>query len=485
MPGRAIISGSLASDSASRVAIEVSVVEKHAVLQVNVDPPTPKLALQQSIPLKARVTMADGQINGNVTWGSSDSTIAAVNPTTGEVTALREGRVTIVASYAADPRYKGLAEIEITKEAIATPKPAPSDAVVKPGVAPDTDEEDEEGFQEDEPDTTESQEPLVPAPNVTTGTVVRADSPSQETVGKTTGGNVAYKPPSFSAIREFSRDWSAPAVFEFIDFRNVVVAEGTKLTVTSDGGRTWTTYPGVGSQTIRALHWPTPNAGWVAGDNGTILKVQISNGELSFAVKDSGSKSSITGIYFTSSTEGVIASNPARRTTDGGETWQSIGIVGSTLHPVGVNGVAMMNSSYSGNLFHYRNGGMEKIETADAAYFRKVRTSAEKSFVQGGDSKYIWYATTNWTNFTPLESNIRTPTQILRDALIDIYPITKDVLLAAVNVNYGTQYVLSQDGGKVWSDPGAGSTSLEFIKPFSETEMWAIYRGTLYRAGTP
>jgi hypothetical protein len=72
--------------------------------------------VNESIKLLAEVRMSDGQINGNVFWSSSDDRIAKVNPTTGEVTALSEGRVTVVAAYALETGVKGLAELTIVKD---------------------------------------------------------------------------------------------------------------------------------------------------------------------------------------------------------------------------------------------------------------------------------------------------------------------------------------------------------------------------------
>jgi hypothetical protein len=107
-------------------------------LKVLVSPGKPVMEPEESLRLIAEVQLADGQINGNVQWSSSDDTIATVNPTTGKVTALREGRVTVVAAYALDPKVKGLAVLTIVADKAATPPPPPDDelAVAPPPPRP-------------------------------------------------------------------------------------------------------------------------------------------------------------------------------------------------------------------------------------------------------------------------------------------------------------------------------------------------------------
>jgi hypothetical protein len=105
-------------------------------LKVLVSPGKPVMEPEESLRLIAEVQLADGQINGNVQWSSSDDTIATVNPTTGKVTALREGRVTVVAAYALDPKVKGLAVLTIVADKAATPPPPPDDELAAAPPAP-------------------------------------------------------------------------------------------------------------------------------------------------------------------------------------------------------------------------------------------------------------------------------------------------------------------------------------------------------------
>jgi len=117
---------------AAQMIIEIVGEGSAVVKDVQVLPGSSQLVVGDSVTLRAQVFLPDGQINGNVVWASSDNTIATVNPTTGSVTALKPGRVTIVAGYALAPAFKGLADIIIyaTKAELPASPPALSPSVL-------------------------------------------------------------------------------------------------------------------------------------------------------------------------------------------------------------------------------------------------------------------------------------------------------------------------------------------------------------------
>jgi hypothetical protein len=147
--GEAVVYAYLKRDPQVKAGITVTVLDTVLVREVTVNPPSLTLAAGESRKVKAAVRMMSGEVNGNVSWSSSDSTIATVNPTNGEVTALSEGWVTIVAAYAADTRYKGLLDLRVVgsggEGASPPPTPAPSEAPTQeassqePPPAPDAD----------------------------------------------------------------------------------------------------------------------------------------------------------------------------------------------------------------------------------------------------------------------------------------------------------------------------------------------------------
>jgi hypothetical protein len=469
--GTAVVTGSLASDPSSRVKIGVSVFEKHTVLLVKVVPATPVLKVGQSLPLKAQVTMADGQVNGNVSWSSSDNTLAVVNPTTGEVTGLREGKVTIVAAYSADPRYKGLAELEVVTELRATPTPLPAEFIFRPGATP------------------------LPGPDVRPGIPLGVSSPSPTTGlenGLTTEPSNRFRPPNFAAVKVFSRN----AVYNFIDFKRVVVADGTTISITSDAGATWTTYKNLVTQQIFALHWRSENEGWISGANGTAIKVQINAGKASLSVSNTGTNSVIVGIYFTSPLEGVIANQPAKKTLDGGKTWESLGTYGGEIQEDGMGSLLIRGGYGNYSYNRYKNGALEPISVGSRTSFEKIVTAPGIALLlhQEDRGKDGWNATNNWKDYSPTGKEFRTPTQILRPAYsaFDLYPISKSEWISVYQEQSSQKFniIITRDGGETWSDPEFLAIAPGRIKPFSATQMWGVDlprsgESVLYRAGDP
>lgn len=135
--GATAVTATLRGNPRVSARIQVNVVEAKTVLLIKVSPSTPTLQVGDKEKFSAAVQMADGQINGNVIWNSSDDTIATVNPTTGEVSANHEGEVTIVASYAVDPLYKALAKVTIVKDrSMIPPSPSATPIMFGPSATP-------------------------------------------------------------------------------------------------------------------------------------------------------------------------------------------------------------------------------------------------------------------------------------------------------------------------------------------------------------
>jgi hypothetical protein len=472
--GRTILTGRLANNLDSVVALEVNVVEQHTVALIKVEPATPKLEVGQMLKLSAQVILADGQINGNVAWASSDSTIAVVNPTTGTLSALREGKVTILATYSADLRYKGLAEVEIVKALPTTPLPTTAPIVFGPSATP-------------------IPAVVTPPPPALTPAPVRTPSPApasggsasgEDEVGVTAPSAATFRAPGFVMVRDFS----SYAVFSLVDFNQVVVADGTTLTVTRNAGRSWTVFKNVGTQAIRSMHWFSASEGWVGGDNGTLLKVSIQDGVLTTQVHDSGTTQPVNSIYFASKQVGWFKASyysvVNKQTLDGGVTWEPVPGNGNSWYDDGFGGAvqaAYNRPGYNGHHEAFRSfdGIVTKVVSDDASKFSNVRVVPGAAFL---NSESGWLCTKDWKTFTPISSNLQTPSQILRKQLYDIYPISPTTLLARVDGGYA----LSRDGGALWSDPVKDLNSFSSVKPVSETQMWAhTDYGELYRAGTP
>lgn len=128
--GSVVVQVKAGNDQAGATQIIVEIVGEGSgvVKAVHVVPGSHKMAVGESVTLRAHVFMPDGQIHGNVVWSSSDNTIATVNQSNGAVTALKPGRVTIVAAYALGPTFKGIADISVypTRAEIPTAPSIPS-----------------------------------------------------------------------------------------------------------------------------------------------------------------------------------------------------------------------------------------------------------------------------------------------------------------------------------------------------------------------
>jgi hypothetical protein len=118
-----------ANQASNVTQLLIDVVGEGAVVkEIVVRPQRHYLAVGDSITLQADVRLVDGQLNANVLWSSSDDTLAVINRTNGRATALKPGKVTIIAAYAPDASSKGLAELiiygsrdEVPPTPLATP----------------------------------------------------------------------------------------------------------------------------------------------------------------------------------------------------------------------------------------------------------------------------------------------------------------------------------------------------------------------------
>jgi uncharacterized protein YjdB len=110
--GNTVIVVSLKNNQDIFATIDLKVKKKKVVSKIQIIPSEFTLNVGQSRELIAEVYLIDGQVNSNVSWSSSDNTIAVVSKT-GKVTALKKGKVTIVATYNLDISYKAVSLLEV------------------------------------------------------------------------------------------------------------------------------------------------------------------------------------------------------------------------------------------------------------------------------------------------------------------------------------------------------------------------------------
>lgn len=97
-PGTALIT--VRDRQGHQASLTVRVENRGAASNVRILPDTAVLNLNHQLQLRAEVTTADGQINADVRWSSSDNRVAAINTSNGIVNALQVGAVTIVGTAA-------------------------------------------------------------------------------------------------------------------------------------------------------------------------------------------------------------------------------------------------------------------------------------------------------------------------------------------------------------------------------------------------
>lgn len=374
--GTAVVMASLQGDPNVKVGIEVSVVEKPTVVLIKIEPGTPTVILGEKLKLVPSVQMADGQINGNVTWSSSDDTIATVNPTTGELSAVKEGRLTIVAAYTVDPRYKGLAEVLVVKDkAQVPPSPSPTPVVFAPGASalPTT-------LPSPSPTPSTSTEATpTPTPTPTTaspttgkinglvknaetgvgepGVTVKASNGASATTGAdgtysltipagsatltasksrfetaedvlsvsvTAGGTSNVGPITVNPLHWFNQVSGVNQTLNDIyavDAQHAWVAgEGGVLLRTTDGGANWLPAQSAPNTAYNAVHFVSASTGWAAGNGGRIVK--STDGGVTWSTQTSGASYDVEDVYFVDETTGwAVTVAEVLYTTDGGATW--------------------------------------------------------------------------------------------------------------------------------------------------------------------
>lgn len=355
-PGTTVFVATLAGSPNARTQFEVKVVDKFTVRQITIEPANPTLVIGEKVSLRASVAMADGTISGNVVWSSSDDTIATVNPTNGEVTALKEGRVTIEGTYALDTKFKGVANVTVLREKGA-PAPAPSTVVFGPGgTAPG-------GTEPGSPGT---------AP----GTPVAAAGVPGRVVMQPSGSNQQLIAVDFA---DTLTGWA--------------VVSGQGLLQTTDGGATWQT------NTAGQLTTVGPVGVHFLGQNGVVLGSEAvhltTDGGTTYARTDLPGQG-LLKMQFQDAQVGFVFSNingPATatyfRTTDGGTTWSKVSVpgtggvfdavrVGAADVVLGTTGVYVYDASLGG--YDMRQAAWGQLRTHDWT----------RGSVLGTDGRTVW-----------------------------------------------------------------------------------------------
>lgn len=455
--GEAIITATSAANANQKVSFSVSVVEKHAVTLIQVKPSVAGLVVGKSLELTAEVTLADGQRNGNVTWSSSDDTIATVNPTTGVVFAIKPGKVSILASYSPDPKYRGLAEITVAlTEALLPPSPTPSTVTFGPSATP------------------------IPTTSPTTST--GNEQPGSSTDNTSTSGSLGTSgtaPMLNRLLKQFPRSFTLATVGE-----NFLCAHDgtTSLHISTNGGNSWKTYTDVGSQNITSTYWESASKGVVGTENGTLLDVTLdSSGNLAYQVRGKYNNWAVAvadyegrlfvGDYWSSSvvvepgSSGAIASQ-----LEGKPFVQAAGALVGAGGSYVFKGGLTLPIAIQGKPVYVRNPGSASSAAMVSAEY--VSTLPNR-----------WYVTEDFENYAPIPNQLVTSTEILSGSLEKASAYSKSIIFGITSGNYP---IKSVDGGKTWSNlglkVGEAYSGVDTLIPVSSSKVLIMSGSKLYLA---
>lgn len=311
-PGSAVITAAYQGSAADEVQVTVTVIQQPAVSLISISPAHFYLNVGNTQSLIAEVDLPDGEKmgNGSVLWSSSDNTVAMVNQTTGVVTALKPGVVTVVAAYAPDPDYKAIADLTVLA-AGQTPPPSPTPAPVTfgPGATP---------VPTLSPVVVTSPTPTIaptPAPSATTTTTITAATQQPASPQPTPSPTPSPAPsPQWSVAAQDVADVS------FSGSADGLAASGGDVLRTTDGGATWTSVS-VTPNTLYTVDLVGSSA-WAGDDKGNLYL--SSDGGLTWALTDwpGAGLGSIYEVRFKDSSNGYLSSEyDSYFTSDGGHTW--------------------------------------------------------------------------------------------------------------------------------------------------------------------
>ncbi len=361
-PGVTVFVATLAASPAARTQFEVKVVDKFTVRQITIEPANPTLVIGEKAGLRAAVAMADGTISANVVWSSSDDTIATVNPTNGEVFALKEGRVTIEGTYALDTRFKGVANVTVLKEKGAqAPAPQPSTVVFGPGGTAPTGTTPVTGAGTGTPAGTPVGAAGVPGrivyqASATTSVLQSVDfsdpltgwACGQEALLKTTDGGATWQD-----VTPGELVGKSPRGVHFNGLAGVILAANSAYN-TTDGGATW-------------------NATELNAAGGTLVRMHFQDRNVGHIVPDVNHAG--TAYYY--------------RTVDGGTTWSKVTVPGprTIVDMIRVGNADILLGDSGIYVYDASLGGYDKRRDASA----QITSTDGRSSMLATDGQAAWY----------------------------------------------------------------------------------------------
>lgn len=447
--GGAVVTVRSAVEPTVSAQIQVSVEQAPAVSLIKIAPAVFSLDAGQTQQLTAAVELPDGTINGNVVWSSSDDTVATVNQSTGVVTALKPGTVTLVAAYAPLPQYKGLADLTVVASgAVPATSPSPTDVVFGPGATP---------IPTSAPIGRVGSGSPLPSP-----TPSPVPTPTPSTWSLPAGLQWGYVKPGITFNDSYFVDLNTGWVVGGQDYvtSSCSCTGGAGLVRhTTDGGVTWQTED-VGTNELRSVFFKSPTVGWVAGDQGTLYAT--TDGGSTWSSLATGMQDAITGVFFVDSAHGYITTKHGYVgnggdtslyvTADGGHSWVDVddGSASGVYFPGGIQGLAdgtlFTRDSYFDVDGRFFAGALNALSPLSFSSISAVPGNPQEVFglsYQGAGASPLYQSADGGFTWQPLSYT-------LTGANFSLQAISAVSATQLLGVT-ADEIVTSSDGGKTWS----------------------------------
>lgn len=271
---------------------------------------------------------------------------------------------------------------------------------------------------------------------------------------------------------------STNGLIEVIDFATVVVADSYKLSITANAGESWTDHQIL--RPLRAMSWVDAKHGWAITDQSALWRLTIVDGRLDVEVLDKVPGGSPSQVYFADTQRGYATSGGSigmiLATNDAGRTWGdglSIGEVNSAAQFHG-RGNRFCYVNGWGHLYMRQSGGFARVQIPSFSDFGHV-TFADGITAVGNRNANTIAVSHDDITYSAVNRDLRTSTQVLSGWLSQVFPISKDVW-----IGHGAyRLTLTRDAGRTWMEPSADRHYFDWIKPFSESRLWAATDDTM------
>jgi photosystem II stability/assembly factor-like uncharacterized protein len=176
-----------------------------------------------------------------------------------------------------------------------------------------------------------------------------------------------------------------------------VAGENGTIMKTLDGGVNWNLLNSGTSQTLRAIFFIDTNNGWACGDLGTLITT--TDGGANWTFQNSGTSNTLTGIEFVSSTTGwaVGLNNTLIKTTTSGSTWTTQANQGGSMW-----GLSMINATngWSAGDYNSVQSSVRLLKTTNGNNWTAVYNSGVTTFnsfndIHFSDANSGWVVGTN------------------------------------------------------------------------------------------